>query len=166
MAKAVETKIADMIVGQVEALGYDLVRALISGGGKYAKLQVMAERKDGVGMTVEDCATISKAVSEIVEADPDLAERFELEVSSPGIDRPLVKIADYERFKGHVAKVDLTGMINGRRKIQGKIAGVAGEEIEFDIDNALFKVSFKDIERAKLVLTDALMKESLATGRR
>jgi ribosome maturation factor RimP len=124
----------------------------------------MAERKDGAGMTVEDCAAISSAVSEIIEADADLADRFDLEDSSPGIDRPLVKLRDYERFLGHVAKVELKSPVSGQRRFQGKIAGVSGEEIEFGVDKGVLKVSFKDIERAKLVLTDDLLKGAVTVA--
>jgi ribosome maturation factor RimP len=158
MSKAVENKIVDLIAKDIDAAGYDLVRAQIVGGGKYATLQIMAERKDGVGMTVEDCAKISGAVSSIIEADADLADRFDLEVSSPGIDRPLMKMRDYERFQGHVAKIELKAPVEGQRRFQGKIVNVLGEEIEFSADKKVLKVPFKDIERAKLVLTDELLK--------
>lgn len=158
MSKAVESKIADLIANKVEAAGYDLVRVLIVGGGKYATLQVMAERKDGVGMKVEDCESLSILVSSIVEADTELADRFGLEVSSPGIDRPLVKVKDYEKYLGHVAKVELNVPVEGHRRFQAKIKSVAGEEIAFDADKKVLKVPFKNIERAKLVLTDELLK--------
>ena len=161
MSKAVENKIVDLIAKNIDAAGYDLVRAQIVGGGKYATLQIMAERKDGVGMTVEDCAKISGAVSSIIEADADLADRFDLEVSSPGIDRPLMKIRDYERFQGHVAKIELKAPLEGQRRFQGKIVNVLGEEIEFSADKKVLKVPFKDIERAKLVLTDELLKAAV-----
>ncbi len=158
MSKAVESKIADLIASKVEAAGYDLVRIQIMGGGKYATLQIMAERKDGVGMTVEDCAGLSDLVSTIIEADADLADRFGLEVSSPGIDRPLVRVKDYEKYVGLVAKVELSIPIEGQRRFQAKIKSVSGEEITFDADKKVLKVPFKDIERAKLVLTDELLK--------
>jgi ribosome maturation factor RimP len=160
MSKAVENKIASLIAGEIESAGYDLVRVQVKGGGKYAALQVMAERKDGAGMTVEDCATISGAVSSIIEADTELADRFDLEVSSPGIDRPLVKLEDFVRFKGHVAKIELSKPVEGQRRFQGKIVNVEGEEIEVGADKKVLKVSFKDIENAKLVLTDELLKAS------
>ena len=158
MSKAVETKVADLIAGAMDAAGYDLVRVLITGGGKYAALQIMAERRDGVGMTVEDCAAISRTVSERIEADAALAERFDLEVSSPGIDRPLMKAQDYARFQGHVAKVELNAPVNGQRRFQAKIARVSGDEVEFSTDKGALIVPVAAIERAKLVLTDELLK--------
>jgi ribosome maturation factor RimP len=164
MSKAVENKIASLIAGKIEDAGYDLVRVQITGGGKYATLQIMAERKDGAGMTVDDCAAISSVVSLVVEADPELAERYGLEVSSPGIDRPLVKLSDYERFQGHVAKIDLSAPMAGQRRFQGKIGKVAGDDIELDTDKGTVKIPFGAIERAKLVLTDELLKAA-ASGK-
>jgi ribosome maturation factor RimP len=118
----------------------------------------MAERKDGAGMTVEDCAAISKAVSAKIEGDATLADRFDLEVSSPGIDRPLVKLQDYERYCGHVVKVELDAPVNGKKRFQGKIARVSGDQVEFEADKDVLHVPFATIEKAKLVLTDELLK--------
>ena len=164
MSKTVENKIAGLIAGDIETAGYDLVRVHLSGGGKYAALQIMAERQDGVGMTVEDCANISRLVTEKLEADKDLADRYDLEVSSPGIDRPLMKLQDYTRFQGHVAKVELNAPVDGQKRFQGKITQVAGNVIEFDADKVSVKVPFEQIEKAKLVLTDELLKAA-ASGK-
>jgi len=158
MSKAVESRINALIVQEIAAIGYDLVRVLVTGGGKYSTLQIMAERKDGVGMKVEDCAAISRLASEKIEADPTLADRYDLEVSSPGIDRPLVKLADYERYQGHVAKIELDAPVNGKRRFQGKITRVSGDEVEFEADKDTMRVHFAAIEKAKLVLTDELLK--------
>jgi ribosome maturation factor RimP len=158
MSKAVESKIATLIEADIEKAGYHLVRVHISGNGKYAGLQIMAERHDGVGMTVDDCAVISRQVSEKIEAEKDLADRYDLEVSSPGIDRPLTKLQDYPRFQGHVAKVELSAPVDGQKRFQGKIVQVAGEEIEFKTDKGSVNVKFALIEKAKLVLTDDLLK--------
>jgi ribosome maturation factor RimP len=118
----------------------------------------MAERLDGAGMTVEDCAAISKMVSAHLEADKDLADKYDLEVSSPGIDRPLVKLQDFARFQGHVAKVELNAVIEGQRRFQGKIVGVAGDVVAFGTDKGIVSVGFGAIEKAKLMLTDELLK--------
>ncbi len=149
-----------MIEGDIAAAGYDLVRVLIKGNGKYSTLQIMAERQDGAGMTVEDCAAISKSVSATLEADAELADRFDLEVSSPGIDRPLVKLQDYVRFQGHVAKVELGAPVDGQKRFEGKIARVSEAEIEFGTEKGALNVPFAAIEKAKLVLTDELLKEA------
>lgn len=158
MAKVVENKIEALIAAESAAAGYELVRVQVMGGGKYATLQIMAERQDGVGMTVEDCACISRLVSAKLEADADLADRYDLEVSSPGIDRPLVKLADFARFQGHVAKIEVGAPVEGQRRFQGTITGVEGEEILLDTDKGAVRLPFAGIERAKLVLTDALLK--------
>jgi len=164
MSKAIEKKIYDLIVADIDGAGYGLVRVQITGGGKYAALQIMAERQDGIGMTVEDCARISKSITEKLEADKDLADKFDLEVSSPGIDRPLVKVQDYTRFVGHVAKVELNAPVDGQRRFQGKITGVSGEVVEFETDKGALRVAFETIEKAKLVLTDELLKAA-ASGK-
>jgi ribosome maturation factor RimP len=156
MSKTIENKIAAFVADGVDATRYELVRVQVTG----PTLQLMVERKDGAGMTVDDCATISRAVSSAIEADPELADRYALEVSSPGIDRPLVKLEDYARFQGHVAKIELKAPLEGRRRFQGTIAGIIGDEIEFNVDKDALKVPFRGIERAKLVLTDALLKET------
>ena len=158
MSKALENKIADLVAKDIEIAGYALVRVHLSGGGKYATLQIMADRQDEAGMTVEDCAKISKLIMAKLESDKDLSDRFDLEVSSPGIDRPLVKIKDYDRFCGHVAKIELATPIGKQKRLQGTIAGVTGNEIEFETDTGSLKIAFDQIEKAKLVLTDKLLK--------
>ncbi|MDD3371188.1 MAG: ribosome maturation factor RimP [Alphaproteobacteria bacterium] len=158
MSKAAEKKIAGLIAGGIEEAGYDLVRVQITGGGKHATLQIMVDRKDEAGMTVDDCATVSCIVSPILEADADLASRYDLEVSSPGIDRPLVKLGDYKKYAGHLAKIELTAPIDGRRRFQGKIGKVEGDKIQVDTDKGSVTLPYETIEQAKLVLTDELIK--------
>ncbi|MDE1901906.1 MAG: ribosome maturation factor RimP [Alphaproteobacteria bacterium] len=164
MSKAIESRINALIAADIAAAGYDLVRVQITGNGKYATLQVMAERQNGTGMNVEDCAAISRLVSDKIEAQPDLAEKFGLEVSSPGIDRPLVRLKDYEAWQGHVAKVELGAPVQGKKRFQGRIARVAGDVVEFEADKAVIAVPFAAIEKAKLVLTDELLKAAQKAG--
>lgn len=164
MSKSVENKVAELVAGEMGAAGYDLVRVHISGGGKYAALQIMGERQDRAGMTVEDCAAISKIVTAKLEADAALADKYDLEVSSPGIDRPLMKLQDYARFLGHVAKVELNTPVEGKKRFQGRITQTFETGIEFDVEKAALKVPFAQIERAKLVLTDELLKAA-ASGK-
>jgi ribosome maturation factor RimP len=165
MSKVIESRITGLVATDIEAAGYDLVRVHLSGGGKYAALQIMAERKDGIGMNVEDCAAISRIVIAKFEGEKDLVDRYDLEVSSPGIDRPLMKPQDYVRFQGHVAKVELNTAIEGQRRFQGKIAEVSNDEIMFDVSKAVLKVPFTAIEKAKLVLTDELLKAAKAAAK-
>ena len=165
-SKPVERKISDLVVDNLATMGFELVRVQLMGGGRYATLQIMAERVDGAAMTVDDCAAISHAVSEKLDTDETLADRYTLEVSSPGIDRPLMRIKDFERFTGHVAKIELEtpieGVAEGKRRFQGDILKVIGDDvvsaaIVFRSGTNEFSVPVKHIARAKLVLTDALL---------
>jgi ribosome maturation factor RimP len=161
MSKLVENNIAALIGEDLQGAGYDLVRVHISGGGKYAALQVMAERRDEVGMTVEDCAAISKMIMSKIDGDKELADKYDLEVSSPGIDRPLVRLQDFIRFKGHIAKVDLEKPIEGQKRFQGKIADASENGIRFDTEKGSVTAPVSSIDKAKLVLTDALLKAAV-----
>ena len=164
--KPIERKIADLITTDLSGMGFELVRVQMIGGGRYATLQIMAERMDGLAMTVDDCAAISHATSDKLDADETLTDQYTLEVSSPGIDRPLMRMKDFERFTGHVAKIELEapleGVAAGKRRFQGDILRVTGDEIEnaaveFRTEGGEFSVPMKVIARAKLVLTDALL---------
>jgi ribosome maturation factor RimP len=162
--KATAQKISDLVADDLTAMGYDLVRVKLTPGGQYLTLQVMAERLDNKPMTVEDCVAISHAVSpKLDEADP-LAARYTLEVSSPGIDRPLVRLKDFERFQGHLARIELDAPLAGikHKRFQGSIVRVSGKahddaEIEFRTENGPVRVALSAIAKARLVLTDALM---------
>ncbi|MDR3448428.1 MAG: ribosome maturation factor RimP [Alphaproteobacteria bacterium] len=158
MSKAVETKIADLTNAAIAAAGYELVRVRMTGNGKYAALQIMAERQDGKGMSVEDCAAISHIVTERMEAESDLAGKYDLEVSSPGIDRPLMKLADYKKYAGFVAKVDLTAPLEGQKRFKGTIMRVSDSEVEFGVEKKMLNVPFDAIAQAQLVITDELLK--------
>jgi len=164
--KPAEDKIGALIVSPLAELGYELVRAQLSGGGVFVTLQIMAERVDGKAMTVEDCARISHEVARRLEQEPELSRHATLEVSSPGIDRPLLRLKDYERFAGHVARIELAAAIEGRKRFQGKIVRVTGEtaeaEIEFSTDTGAVRVPMQSIARAKLVLTGDLLKQAAA----
>jgi ribosome maturation factor RimP len=167
--KELEAQISDLVAGDLAAMGYELVRVEPLGGGRFLTLQVMAERADGKPMTVEDCTKISHAISDRLDGVGDLADRYTLEVSSPGIDRPLVRLKDFERFTGHVARIELQAPLDavpGRKKrFQGSIIRVTGAapdaEIEFHTEAGDVRVSLQSIARARLVLTDALLN---ATG--
>jgi ribosome maturation factor RimP len=147
----------------VEAAGYRLVRLRLM-GGKRKTLQVMAERPDG-GMDVDDCAALSRSLSEILEATDPISEEYVLEVSSPGIDRPLTAASDFLRFKGYEARVELARGVEGRRRFKGMLAGMEGNEVLMDVteekDSARLRLPIGDIAEAKLLLTDRLIQESL-----
>jgi ribosome maturation factor RimP len=149
--------IAQLIAPIMDELGYELVRVRIQGGARHATLQIMAERRDRRAMLVEDCARLSRAISPVLdEADPIEGE-YSLEVSSPGIDRPLLKRADYERFQGHEAKIELMAPIEGRKRFQGVIAAVDGDTVRLDSDGTVFPLPLAQVKNAKLILTDRLI---------
>ena len=159
---AIESRVNDLIAGELAALDYELVRVQLTPGGRFMTLQVMAERTDRKPMTVEDCVKISHAISpRLDEADP-LAGKYTLEISSPGIERPLVRLQDFERFTGHVARVELEAPLggdkNGQRRFEGSIVRVTGKaenaEIELKTEAGDVRVPANAIARAKLVLTD------------
>jgi ribosome maturation factor RimP len=124
----------------------------------------MAERPDG-SMNVDDCASLSRALSEVLEAADPMAEEFVLEVSSPGIDRPLTIEADFARFAGHDARVEMTHGVNGRKRFKGVLIGLDGHDVLMDVTGEngpeRVRLAFGDIADAKLVLTDRLIEESL-----
>jgi ribosome maturation factor RimP len=143
----------------IEAAGYRLVRLRLM-GGKTKTLQVMAERPDGT-MNVEDCARLSHALLEFIEREEPLDGDFELEVSSPGIDRPLTRLIDFARYAGHEAKVELMAPLDGRRRFRGKLLGLDGSEVVLETQDTRINLPFKGIADAKLVLTDQLIAEDL-----
>ena len=147
----------------IRAAGYRLVRLRVL-GGKRKTLQVMAERPDG-GMDVDDCAKLSRKLSDILEAADPFAEQYVLEVSSPGIDRPLIEASDFERFAGHEARVELVHPIDGRRRFKGNIIGVRENalivETTGETGQQRNELPLTEIAEAKLVLTDRLIQETL-----
>jgi ribosome maturation factor RimP len=149
-------RIERMIAPAVEALGFRLVRVLVSGGGK-PRLQVMAERRDGKAMGVDDCAGISCEVSAVLDVEGPFDDAYTLEVSSPGIDRPLVSGQDFERFAGFEAWVELGRPIGDRRRFRGRLIGFQDGHVRIMADGATLDLPHPDILRAKLVLTDDLL---------
>jgi ribosome maturation factor RimP len=152
-------KIDALIAPSLEAMGYRVVRVAVT-GGRRATLQIMAERVDEKAMTVEDCADISRTVSALLDVADPIAGAYTLEVSSPGIDRPLVRREDFERFAGFEAKVELTAPVDGRRRFRGKLLGVEGDAVRLLVDAAPVALPLAAVARAKLVLTDELLAAS------
>lgn len=150
-------KVETLVTPAVEAMGYEVVRVMIA-GGQSVILQVMAERHDGKAMTVDDCADISRTVSALLEVDDPIDGPYRLEVSSPGIDRPLTKARDFERFAGFRARVESGEAIDGRRRFVGTLKGVReGAAVVVLDDGGEAAIPLDAIVRAKLVLTDELL---------
>ncbi|HUO92683.1 MAG TPA: ribosome maturation factor RimP [Rhizomicrobium sp.] len=153
-----------IIAPKVESAGYRLVRLRLI-GGKRKTLQIMAERPDGQ-MDVEDCAKLSRALSEFLDAEDPIEGDYVLEVSSPGIDRPLTRITDFARWSGHEAKIELTVPdASGRKRFKGQILGLDGNDVVIDAGGTRVKFPFSGIADAKLVLTDKLIEEDLKAKR-
>jgi ribosome maturation factor RimP len=149
-------RIAKLITPAIEAMGFELVRVQVSGSQR-PTLQIMAEPSNGRVMSVDDCAEVSRAISAVLDVEDPIAGAYSLEVSSPGIDRPLVRLKDYERFIGHEAKIETNAPIDGRKRFKGPIKSVDANAVELTVDGADIRMPFAAIHKAKLVLTDALI---------
>ncbi|BDD65742.1 ribosome maturation factor RimP [Sphingobium sp. TA15] len=151
-----------LIEPEVKALGFDLVRIKLFGSGDEYTLQIMAERPETKQLVIEDCAAISRRLSDVLdEADP-IEEAYRLEVSSPGIDRPLTRLTDFLEWAGHEAKIAATETVSGRKSFRGVLKGVEGEDILFaDAKAGDVAIPFALVGDAKLILTDALIAASM-----
>jgi len=149
-------KIESMIGPSLAAMGYSIVRVAFT-GGRRPTLQIMAERNDDAAMTVDDCATISHTVSALLDVADPIDTAYQLEISSPGIDRPLTRRADYERFAGFEAKIEMQRPVEGRRRFQGKLMGLEGDDAKLLVGPDMLRLPLDAIARAKLVLTDELI---------
>jgi ribosome maturation factor RimP len=149
----------------IEQLGYRLVRVKVS-AAEGCTVQIMAERPDG-SMTVEDCETISRALSPVLDMADPIDRAYRLEISSPGIDRPLVRKSDFDRFAGHLVKIEMEVPVNGRKRFRGEIAGTDGEAARIRRDDvaegeeAEVLLPIEEMSEAKLVLTDDLVAQAL-----
>lgn len=156
----VTEKICTMLSPSLEAMGYDIVRVQLSGNKRWT-LQIMAERRDGDGMSVDDCETISHAVSALLDVEDPIEGAYSLEVSSPGIDRPLTRRQDFNRFAGFEAKVETDRLVEGRKRFRGRLIGIDEDDsVRIKDGEVEFVVPLAAITRAKLVLTDELLANS------
>ena len=156
-----EERIKQIIESSVNAEGFDLVRVLFSGAEKDNTLQIMVARLDGTNMTSDDCEKLSRSLSALLDVEDVIQSRYLLEITSPGIDRPLVKLADYDRFKGREAKIETLLPIDGRKRFKGELLGTDGKKIILNFEGKEIKIDFEAITKAKLVLTDELLKQML-----
>jgi ribosome maturation factor RimP len=152
-----EERISALIAPSLDAMGYELVRVLLQGRQRQV-LQIMAERRDRQGMTVEDCADISRAISAVLDVEDPVAGPYTLEVSSPGIDRPLTRPGDYARFAGFEVRLETARPVDGRKRFRGRLLGLADEQVRLVAETGEeMAIPLADILRAKLVLTDDLI---------
>ncbi|WP_421995922.1 ribosome maturation factor RimP [Reyranella sp.] len=153
-------QIEDIVSPTVVGMGFEVVRVAMSKGGT---LQIMVEPSDGRPMDVESCATLSRALSAVLDVEDPIPTAYTLEVSSPGIDRPLTRPKDYARWAGHVARVETTEPVEGRRRFKGTLLGMSDGLVRLRLDDGKeATVPFASVSRAKLELTDALIEEHLA----
>jgi ribosome maturation factor RimP len=150
-------RIETLIAPSLEAMGYRLVRVAVTGGRRAVVLQVMVERIDDKPMGVDDCTEVTHTVSALLDVEDPIENAYVLEVSSPGIDRPLVRREDYERFRGHEAKLELSAPIDGRRRFRGKLLGIEADRVRVNLGAEVVELPLASIQRAKLVLTDELL---------
>lgn len=160
LAKApVDRRIAAIVQPVVEGLGFELVRVRLM-AGRRTTLQIMAERPNG-RMEIEDCAVLSRELSAVLDVEDPIDREYSLEVSSPGIDRPLTRLSDFERWKGYVAKLETDEIIGGRKRFKGEIVGVSGDDVVIRLEDGEARAPFSALIDAKLVLTDELIAASL-----
>ena len=160
---AIDRRLAEILIPVIEDMGFELVRLRLQ-GGKTATLQIMADRPDG-GINVDDCADISTAVSAVLDVEDPIEDNYHLEVSSPGIDRPLTRLKDFATFEGYEAKLETNQPIDGRKRFTGVLAGVEGEDVLINIEvggeTQTIGLNFDWLSDAKLMLTDELIAEML-----
>lgn len=156
---AIDRRLAEIITPVIEDLGFELVRIRLM-GGKTSTLQIMAERPEG-GISVDECGAISTAVSAVLDVEDPIVDEYTLEVSSPGIDRPLTRLKDFETFEGYEARIETDELIDGRRRFKGMLAGVEGDEVLINIEEGTVGLKFDWLSDAKLILTDELIREML-----
>ena len=161
---SIDRRLAEIVQPTIEGMGYELVRIRLLGGQKKT-LQIMADRPQG-GIEVEDCARISTAVSAVLDVEDPLEDAYTLEVSSPGIDRPLTRLKDFDAWNGFEARMETTELIDGRRRFKGVLQGTEGDEVLIEIEGpegapVTIGLKFDWLGEAKLILTDELIREAL-----
>ena len=165
-----DARIAAIVAPVLDAIGYRLVRVRLTGQNGLT-LQIMAERPDGT-MTVEDCEEVSRAVSPALDVEDPIDKAYHLEVSSPGIDRPLVRKADFERWVGHLAKMETSVVVEGRKRFRGRIVVADADTVTIERDTPAYgeepvaRLPYETIAEARLVLTDDLIRDALAADKK
>ena len=160
---SIDRRMAEIITPVIEYMGFELVRVRLM-GGETKTLQVMADRPDG-GINVDDCADISTAISASLDVEDPIEAAYNLEVSSPGIDRPLTRLKDFDIWQGYEAKLETSEMIDGRKRFKGVLAGIENDEVLINVEQGgetvTLGLNFDWLSDAKLVLTDDLIAEML-----
>ena len=156
---AIDRRIAEIVTPVVEDMGFEVVRVRLM-SGKDTILQIMVQRPDGQ-IEVDECGQISTALSAVLDVEDTILDEYNLEVSSPGIDRPLTRLKDFDQWEGFEAKVETDELIDGRRRFKGMLAGTEGDEVLITIPEGTIGLKFDWLSDAKLVLTDELIRDVL-----
>ncbi|MGB3246152.1 MAG: ribosome maturation factor RimP [Sulfitobacter sp.] len=156
---AIDRRMAEIITPVIEDLGFELVRVRLM-SGKTTTLQIMADRPEG-GIEVDDLSVITQSIGAVLDVEDPILDEYTLEVSSPGIDRPLTRLKDFDMFEGYEAKIETDELIDGRRRFKGELAGVEGDEVLINVAEGTIGLKFDWLSDAKLVLTDELISEML-----
>ncbi len=156
----VEERVIALVEPTASGLGFRVVRVRVS-GNRRKRLQIMAERLSDGEMGIDDCTRLSRALAPVFDLEDPIPGEYDLEISSPGIDRPLMRIEDFERFVGHAAKIETAAMTDGQRRYKGVIASVDGDVIVLETDTGEARLNFSALSDARLVLTDKLIAEDL-----
>lgn len=170
METGLDRRIADIVEPVLVQMGFRLVRVRMSGQNGLT-LQIMTERNDGT-MTVEDCEEVSKAISPVLDVEDPIDKAYHLEVSSPGIDRPMVRKSDFVRWQGHLMKCETSIMVDGRKRFRGKIVSVDEEGFRLERDQPAYgeeptvAIPFTALSEARLILTDDLIRDALAADKK
>jgi ribosome maturation factor RimP len=159
-----QNRIERLLAPSLEAMGYGIVRVQLSGRSALT-LQIMAERLDGSAITLDECTAISRATSALLDVEDPLQGSYTLEVSSPGIDRPLVRAKDFERFAGFEMKAETALPFDGRRRFRGRLLGIAGGKVRIAMPEGEVELPYEAIQKARLVLTDELLAAAHAQER-
>lgn len=156
---AIDRRIAEIITPVVEDMGFEVVRVRMM-SGKETILQIMVQRPDGQ-IEVDECGQVSTAISAVLDVEDPILDVYNLEVSSPGIDRPLTRMKDFDQWAGFEAKIETEQLIDGRRRFKGELAGTEGDEVLINITEGTVGLKFDWLSDAKLVLTDELIRDVL-----
>ena len=156
---AIDRRLYDIVDPMITGMGYETVRIRRMGGATNT-LQIMVQKPDGT-IEIDNCAEISTNLSAVLDVEDPLSDPYTLEISSPGIDRPLTRLKDFDQWQGYVAKIETEQMIDGRRRFKGDLAGIEGDEILIAIEEGTIGLKFEWLSDAKLVLTDELIRNVL-----
>lgn len=158
-------RIREIIEPTIEDMGFEIVRVVVM-NGRHAKIQIMAEKANYGGIHVDQCAKISREVSALLDVNDPIDDKYTLEVSSPGMDRPLTRLKDFEHFAGFDCRIELSrGTDEGQKKFTGRLNGVIeGDYVQVVTDEGAYDLPFEDIHRAKLLLTDELIAAAQEQG--